>query len=370
VNLGIKVRIPKQHYGIVVSFKLPKGVKVLPVKVNTSSQLTLVPIKIHNTSKYDMYLDFNEIGFTLYVFTMSMDWHLVIREDKMIKRYLNPDAVRKNTKPIQFNLLPENMDLSKTQLNLVEMAQQSDLSATSYNVQMEEQPLQCLVVNMPDIREGLDKKLYFTLFMNNFRMIGCIDSGSDLTILQERHFNIIFDGKTVMQKCPIKYITSYSNHKIYHTFLQVPRGSESICLNLAHFGEKSLDFFTSCSNHKIPVIGQVNCNVQFTNRGLSANITVIVVKNLSMTIPTLLFGNDSFKSCLATLSYTGVKSKPTPEFLVHIPRRVIVPVYQASPSEIFTCKAEYTLEPYETKNVDFYLHCAAPVIRTEEILIT
>jgi hypothetical protein len=333
VNLGIKVRIPKQHYGIVVSFKLPKGVKVLPVKVNTSSQLTLVPIKIHNTSKYDMYLDFNEIGFTLYVFTMSMDWHLVIREDKMIKRYLNPDAVRKNTKPIQFNLLPENMDLSKTQLNLVEMAQQSDLSATSYNVQMEEQPLQCLVVNMPDIREGLDKKLYFTLFMNNFRMIGCIDSGSDLTILQERHFNIIFDGKTVMQKCPIKYITSYSNHKI-------------------------------------PVIGQVNCNVQFTNRGLSANITVIVVKNLSMTIPTLLFGNDSFKSCLATLSYTGVKSKPTPEFLVHIPRRVIVPVYQASPSEIFTCKAEYTLEPYETKNVDFYLHCAAPVIRTEEILIT
>jgi hypothetical protein len=89
-----------------------------------------------------------------------------------------------------------------------------------------------------------------------------------------------------------------------------------------------------------------------------------------MTIPTLLFGNDSFKSCLATLSYTGIKSKPTPEFLVHIPRRVIVPVYQASPSEIFTCKAEYTLEPYETKSVDFYLHCAAPVIRTEEILIT
>jgi hypothetical protein len=89
-----------------------------------------------------------------------------------------------------------------------------------------------------------------------------------------------------------------------------------------------------------------------------------------MTIPTLLFGNDSFKSCLATLSYTGVKNKPTPEFLVHIPRRVIVPVYQASPSEIFTFKAEYTLEPYETKNVDFYLHCAAPVIRTEEILIT
>jgi hypothetical protein len=101
-------------------------------------------------------------------------------------------------------------------------------------------------------------------------VIGCIDSRSDLTVMQERHYNVIFDNKQILEHCPSKNITSYSGHKV-------------------------------------PVIGQVTCIVQFTNRGLSTQITIIIVRDISMTVPTLSFGNDLFKNCMATLSYTGIK---------------------------------------------------------------
>jgi hypothetical protein len=72
---------------------------------------------------------------------------------------------------------------------------------------------------------------------------------------------------------------------------------------------------------------------------------------------------------LATLAYTGNVNDPTPEFLVRIPRQVIVPITQAFPQGIFTCTANYNLQPYETKDLDFKLHVAAPVLRSDEVLI-
>jgi hypothetical protein len=66
------------------------------------------------------------------------------------------------------------------------------------------------------------------------------------------------------------------------------------------------------------------------------------------------------------LAYTGNVNDPTPEFLVHIPRQVIVPITQASPQEI----VKYNLPPYETKDFEFTLHVAAPVLRSDEVLIT
>ena len=102
---------------------------------------------------------------------------------------------------------------------------------------------------------------------------------------------------------------------------------------------------------------------------MSVSLTIIVIRDISYNVPTILFGSDSFKTCLATLAYTGNVNDPTPEFLVRIPRQVIVPITQAFPQGIFTCTANYNLQPYETKDLDFKLHVAAPVLRSDEVLI-
>jgi hypothetical protein len=110
----------------------------------------------------------------------------------------------------------------------------------------------------------------------------CIDSGSDVTILQYRHFKTIFKGqKNILQECDISNITSFSEHNIR-------------------------------------VVGQFTCYVRFTPGGLSVSLTIIVIRDISYNVPTLLFGNDSFKACLAMLAYTGNINDPTPEFLVHM----------------------------------------------------
>jgi hypothetical protein len=98
-----------------------------------------------------------------------------------------------------FAAKPSKLDLSKlsdkkltkTQINLLEMAAQCNLSATLFTVQVGSQPskpIQCLVVNIPNFRNSLDNKLFCTTYINNYRVMTCIDSGSDVTILQYRHF--------------------------------------------------------------------------------------------------------------------------------------------------------------------------------------
>ena len=77
--------------------------------------------------------------------------------------------------------IPLNIQPNKTQLKLIEMASHSSISATSFTVQVVDQPLKCFTVHSPQYRVGLDQKLYFAAYINRQRIMACIDSGSDLT---------------------------------------------------------------------------------------------------------------------------------------------------------------------------------------------
>ena len=83
-----------------------------------------------------------------------------------------------------------NKVLNQTQLNLIEMASNSAISATAYgiNVKMGNQPLKCFSVDSPNLRTGLDRKIYFAAFIHKYRIMACIDSGSDLTLMQENQY--------------------------------------------------------------------------------------------------------------------------------------------------------------------------------------
>ena len=164
--------------------------------------------------------------------------------------------------------------------------------------------------------------------------MACIDSGSDLTLMQENQFLRIFNkNKKLLRPCQTCNIRTFSDNEL-------------------------------------KVLGQIECPVAFERGGMPVYLTIIVIQDINDSVPAFLFGNDSFKTCLATLAYTGNKESPLPEFMVHIPFRVSVPVYYSSPHETFSCTANYSLKPFETRDVEFFLHSAAPVLRNNEIIIT
>jgi hypothetical protein len=212
------------------------------------------------------------------------------------------------------------------------VAEQSSLSATAYALSIPDQ--RCYMVQHNGNREGLYKKLYFAAYLNKYRIIACIDNGSDLTLLQYRHYSMIFERHGIrMDKCEIPYLKSFSENTV-------------------------------------TILGQLTCTLKVSLNGPSITITVIVIQDISKSIPSLLFGNDSFKACLAALSYKKKYGGTVAEFTITKPKTFKVPIIQASPYELFSCNIEYDLKPYENKIVQVWLHPAAPVIRTDEVLIT
>jgi len=214
---------------------------------------------------------------------------------------------------------------------LLEMAEKANISATSFTVQAYNSPPKCLSVSY---REGLDKKLFIPVYISNYRVIACLDSGSDLTIMQIGLYKSIFKNKK-LSKCAIPHIKSFSNNSI-------------------------------------KVLGQVTCTVKFNTRNnLTATLTIVVINNINDQVPSFLFGNDSFKTCLATLGYTGSRDNPEPEFMLNLQETPLrVPVYQATPADTMTCRGEYNISSFGTQNIEMYLHPAAPVVRNAEIIIT
>jgi len=316
---GLKsIKIPtdyKMHFGkLYATQKAEFELKQLSVlNKDTLGDETNVTISLKNTSNKTVFLTKNEANFSVY-FSKSTE---------------------NNNYGVPFVLKIEQDTIQDPRLKLIELANSYDISATatSYMVQAVQPSLKIYNVNAENYREGLDKKLYIPIYLNGYRVVACLDSGSDLTIMQLSLYNKIFN-KRKLDPCSIPHIKSFSNNDI-------------------------------------KVIGQVTCETSF-KKGYNgkATLTIIVIGNINNQIPTFLFGNDSFKACLATLGYTGFRKDPEPEFILNIPEPLKIPVYQASPSDIMSCTAEYCIKPYETKDIEVALHPAAPVLRTFEVLIT
>ena len=95
------------------------------------------------------------------------------------------------------------------------MAEDSQISATSYSITAESQPmvLNCYTVNNPNLRLGLDKKIYIPLYVNNMRVIACVDSGSDLTLMQHTLYSKLA-GNQKLHTSQVGVIKSYSDNVI------------------------------------------------------------------------------------------------------------------------------------------------------------
>jgi len=213
------------------------------------------------------------------------------------------------------------------------MAGYGKISATAYALtcNMDPEGLNTTIFKITENIEG-ERKIYIPVYINRFRIVGCVDSGSDITILQLSRFKQLFGNRLAISKAKIPQITTFSNHNI-------------------------------------PVLGAINYYVKLAPEHPGIKLNIYIIKDIA-NVPTFLLGNDSLKRGLGLLAYTGLINDPMPEVIFNYPERFICPVYYESPQLLYTCTAECFLEPFETQTVEFLLPSAAPVLRTDTILIT
>jgi len=207
-----------------------------------------------------------------------------------------------NRTPKKIILKQTQAEKSKNNINLMELADKANISATAFMLSTGSQStsnknktFQCFEINS-HLREGLERKIYFPIFINNFRVIACVDSGSDVTLMQESLYHLVFNKRKL---------------------------SESKILTIKSF-----------SNNDIRVLGEINSYVKFTSTGKTISLCILVIKDIGDSIPYFLYGNDSLKTTLSTLAYSGDTQDPTPELVINSPEKIITTIYYCSPEEI------------------------------------
>jgi hypothetical protein len=216
---------------------------------------------------------------------------------------------------------------------LMNMAGYGKISATAFMVRRG-------IVLSNDVREKpqLDensessKKIYIPTYLNKLRMVGCVDSGSDITILQYSYFKRIFNSTNDLNDSDVTHITTFSDSTV-------------------------------------PVLGKIHTLIRLSKTHPGINLPIYIIKDIP-NVPKFLLGNDMLKAGLGSLSYTGRPDCPEPRLIFNYPVYHRCEVFHESPKDIYICMATCFLDPYEVKEVEFFLPQAAPVIRTDHILIT
>ena len=168
--------------------------------------------------------------------------------------------------------------------------------------------------------------------MNKFRIVGCLDSGSGVTIMQESLFNQIFKKSMEINQSEVTHIVTFSDDTVN-------------------------------------VIGEKTAYVKLEANHPGILMSICIIKDIP-NVPSLLLGSDLLELGLGSISYNGDPHNPTPQVTFRAPTYVKCKTFFEASRDIYTCTGTMILEPFEMKEVDFYLNEAAPVIRTDRILIT
>jgi len=188
--------------------------------------------------------------------------------------------------------------------------------------------------NLPE-RKGLAKKVYLPVYMNNCRLIGIIDSGADITLMQQS----LFDKIMPQNKGENRFLPSAINN-IY-----------------------------SFSDHVIPVKGRVNWVVRLSPKHPGITLDIYIIPS-NHNVPELLLGKDLLEAGLGTLGFRGEIQDPYPIVEFTYPTFFKCTTYHSSPADIYLCHGQYNLEPFQKDSIDIYLAPSAPIIREDWILIT
>jgi hypothetical protein len=176
------------------------------------------------------------------------------------------------------------------------------------------------------------RKIYIQLFINSFRTIGHLDSGSDVSIIQLSVYNKMRFKFGDLHRCEITELVSFSNGYI-------------------------------------PVKGKVMWEIKLDKDKPGFVYPLYVIRDIEGT-PKILLGNDILKHCLGSVAYVKRGGEVEPEVKFSHPYFKNIPTFYEDPAVLNVCFASVKLKPLETSPVTFYLKSAAEVVRTDYILIT
>jgi transposase InsO family protein len=177
-----------------------------------------------------------------------------------------------------------------------------------------------------------EKKLYIPVHINKYRIIGCVDSGSDLTIM---HYSLY---------CKIRE----KPHRL---------------------AEGEVKCITTFSDTNIGIKGKFSCRLRLNETHQGIEVDMYVIPDIPNQTP-LLLGNDLIRKGLGKIGYTNVGGNVYPEITFSSPNLFRCDVFHVAPRDLNRCEAICDLLPHETQDVEFLLNQAAPIIRTDYILIT
>ena len=177
-----------------------------------------------------------------------------------------------------------------------------------------------------------NRKLYIPVYVNTWRLIGLIDSGSDVTIMSKSMHSKVLKGG-LLEKAAIANLTTFSGNSI-------------------------------------PVLGKFNCLLKLHTKHPGIQVQVLVIDDIPQ-IPKLLLGNNLLQEGLGTIGYTGdVPPNHVPHVMFQKPEPFAPSVYFKNTYEIYECMGTYSIGPYEQASIVMCLDQGAPVLRTDYILIS
>ena len=174
-----------------------------------------------------------------------------------------------------------------------------------------------------------DRKQFAPFYINRFRVIGLVDSGADMSCMQE----------SLLRKILPKHKWKF---------------------------EQPLEL-VSASGDTMTALGNLDVDIYLSPHSQPISTTICIIPHIPNT-PDFIFGMNSLAAGKAVIKTSGKDNKP--ELTFELPNYVEHTVYHYSPTEQETCLGFYNLKPYETKVIEFELNQAAPVVRTDVILIT
>ena len=212
----------------------------------------------------------------------------------------------------------------------MEMAGMGKISATAFMVNIFNSQLQGeFPPNSIYATSISDRKQYAPFFINKFRVIGLVDSGADMSCM---HDSLL---KKILPKHKWKFDQPQE--------------------------------LVSASGDTMSALGNLDIDIFLSPYSKPIRTTVCIIPSIPNT-PDFIFGMNSLTEGKAIIKTSGKEGKP--ELIFEKPVYSEHTVYHNSPAEQETCLGHYSLKPYETKPIQFYLHQAAAVVRTDVILIT
>jgi len=184
----------------------------------------------------------------------------------------------------------------------------------------------------PEEVSTTNRKIYMSVIINKMRVIGCLDSGSDVTILQQSQFKQLFKQNLDLENSDVSQIVTFSDDSV-----------------------------------KILGIKKVLLKLSKDHRGFM--VTLYIIPDIP-NVPLLLLGNDTLQSGLGAIAYYGNPKDPKPHVTFNYPTYHESNIYFVTPKELNRCYGMVDLEPFETKEVELYLEPAAQVLRTDYVLVT